>query len=310
VRFISIAIIFVMIMSLPAVGWGAEYMNRIVVKVNNNIITEYDLKEKLDTVVERFESQGKMIGDAELAEIRKKLLTNMVDELLLQQELDRFQIKASDADVQDELEHLQAEYNLDPEAFKARIEEEGMSYGEFKKRVKGNLEKQRLMGAMVQSKVVVTDTEVKEAYEKHKEEYSLGGGLHLAVIMLPADVSPEEVSKKMADGDLTFEEAAAKFSVGPGADSGGDIGEFAWKDLGEEWRAPLSDMVAGDVKGPVVIQEANTFIKLIEKNEGNYVPFEEVKDKIYINLLKTKREKTFDDYFDTLREKAVIQYMN
>lgn len=307
---ITLFVFVVMICCMSAFAWGAEYMNRILVKVNDDIITEFDLDEKVEVVIKRFKSQGKSVGAAELGEIKKKLLDNMVQELLMQQELDRFGVTASEEDVQKEVERMQAEYKLDSEAFKAQVEKEGMTYEEFLGRVKSNLERQRLMGAMVHSKVLVTDTEVHEAYEERKEEFSLGGGLHLAVIMLPSTVSPDEVAKKLEDGDLTFEQAAQEYSIGPGSDAGGDIGDVSWKDLDEEWRTSLQGMEPGDMKGPVVIQETNTFIKLIDKNEGNYIPFEEVKDQIYTELLQSKREKTFNEYFETLQEKAVIRYMN
>ncbi|WP_187170386.1 SurA N-terminal domain-containing protein [Salidesulfovibrio onnuriiensis] len=307
---ITLVILAFLICCLSVSAWGSEYMNRILVKVNDSIITEFDLNEKVDVVVKRFKSQGKSVSSAELKEIKKKLLDNMVEDQLMQQELDRFGVSASEEDIQAEIERMQAEYKLDSEAFIAQIEKEGMSYDEFKARLKSSLERQRLMGAMVHSKVLVTDTEVKEAYEDRKEEFSLGGGLHLAVIMLPSDVSPQEIGKKLDDGELTFEQAAQEYSIGPGTDAGGDIGEFSWKDLDEEWRTPLKDMKPGEVKGPVIIQGTNTFIKLIDKNEGNYIPFEEVKDQIYTELLQSKREKTFNDYFEALREKAVIRYMN
>lgn len=307
--FLSI-VFFLTISALPALGQEEQYMNRILVKVNEEIITAYDLDEKVDVVIKRYASQGKDVGPAEIEEIEKKLLDNMIQEILLNQEINRFGVAANEEDIQAEVVRLQEQYNLDDEAFRAQIEKEGMSYDEFKQRIRGRLEKSRLMGAMVHSKVLVTDTEVKEAYEENKDEYSLGGGLHLAVIMLPADVSPTEVLKKMDDGDLNFEQAAEEFSVGPGNDAGGDIGEFAWKDLDDQWRDALQDMEPGEVKGPVTIQDTNTIIKLIARNEGKYTPLEEVKDEIYAELLQKKRDKTFDDYFEILREKAVIRYMN
>lgn len=309
-RLYPAVMLFMFVVCLPTVGWGAEYVNRILVKVNDDIITEYDLSEKAAVAIKRFESQGKVVDSAQRADIRGKLLENMIQEALMQQELSKFGVQATEEDVRKEVVRLQEQYKLEPEAFKAQVEKEGMSFEEFRKRIKGNLEKQRLMGAMVHSKVLVTDTEVKEAYEERKEEYSLGGGLHLAVIMLPGDVAPEEVSQKMDDGGLTFEQAAAEYSIGPGSDSGGDIGEFAWKDLDEEWRTPLAEMAPGDVNGPVQIQGTNTFIKLIARNEGNYIPFEEVKDGLYTELLESKREKIFNEYFEALRDKAVIRYMN
>lgn len=69
-------------------------------------------------------------------------------------------------------------------------------------------------------------------------------------------------------------------------------------------------MEAGDVKGPVDIQGGPVIVKLIERKEGTYVPFEDVQKKIYDELLKNKREESFANYLEELKEKAVIRYMN
>lgn len=92
---------------------------------------------------------------------------------------------------------------------------------------------------MVHSKVLVTDTEIQEEYEARRDDYLLGKMVELAIIMLPPDVAALEVKKRIEDEEMTFAEAAQKYSIGPGKDKGGVIGEVEWADLADDWRASI-----------------------------------------------------------------------
>lgn len=294
---------------LPAAA--DEYVaNRIIVAVNGQIITEYDLDERVQTVLERYKQAGQEPGQGELNSIRKKLLESMIEDMLFAQEIEKYGITVDDKTVQNEIDTVKSHNHLDDAAFKAQLAKEGLDLEALRKQIRTNIERQKLLSGMVSRKVIVTDTETKEAYEARKQEYYTGGGVHLAVIMVPENISAEEVKQKIDDGELTFEEAALQYSDGPGVESGGDLGEMSWSSLDDDWRAALRGMKDGDIKGPVEINGAPVIIRLLGNSEGTYVPFEEVKDSIYMELLKEKRKKVYDEYLEGLKEKAMIRYMD
>nr|WP_277752588.1 SurA N-terminal domain-containing protein [Pseudodesulfovibrio senegalensis] len=298
-----------LVSSLPAMA--DEYVaNRIIVSVNDQIITEYDLNERMQIVMSRYKQAGQEPGRGELEAIRKKLLDSMIQEMLFAQEVEKYGITVDEDAVQAEVDRLKERSNLDDAAFKEQLAREGLDMNALQEQIRSNMKKQRLLGGMVSRKVLVTDSETREAYEARKQEYFTGGGVHLAIIMVPDNVSADEVMRKINDGELSFEEAVLQYSDGPGVESGGDIGEMSWSSLDDDWRAALRGMEVDDIKGPVEINGAPVIIRLLGNSKGTYVPFEEVKDSIYTELLKEKREKVYDEYLKGLKEKAVIRYMD
>jgi peptidyl-prolyl cis-trans isomerase SurA len=181
---------------------------------------------------------------------------------------------------------------------------------EFRERLKKLLEKQELIGHMVNSKVVVTDSEIQEEYNSRKDDYSMGKMIELAIILLPSDVSPVEVREMIASGEMTFADAVAKYSVGPGKESGGSIGELNWVDLADDWKTALDGVEQGGVSTPLTIQGHEALLSPIKINEDRMVPLEDVRNDIYKELMQKKRETVFTDYFDKLKRSAVIIYMD
>lgn len=163
---------------------------------------------------------------------------------------------------------------------------------------------------MVHSKVLVTDSEILEEYEAKRGDYLLDKMVELAIIMLPPEVAALEVKKRIEDEEMTFAEAAQKYSVGPGKEKGGVIGEVEWADLADDWKASIEGVKQGGVSSPIMVQGKESLLSPIKIAEDRLVPLEEVRDGIFERLMDTKREKIFDEYFNKLKDKALIVYMD
>ena len=120
------------------------------------------------------------------------------------------------------------------------VKGDGLTMEEFRSRLKSVIEKQELLGYMVHSKVLVTDSEIQKEYEARHDDYLMEKMVgRCPSILLPSDVSAVEVKKRIEDGELTFAQAAAKYSIGPGSDKGGSIGDLNWSDLADEWKQSI-----------------------------------------------------------------------
>ncbi len=104
--------------------------------------------------------------------------------------------------------------------------------------------------------------------------------VELAIILLPSDVAAKEVKKRIEDGEYTFAEAVEKYSVGPGKDKGGSIGEVDWSDLADDWRASIEGVPAGGVGLPIIVQEKEALLSPVKIVDDRLVPLEEVRDSI------------------------------
>jgi peptidyl-prolyl cis-trans isomerase SurA len=285
--------------------------DQILVKVNEDIITQYDLQEEMRPILASV--KGRSLSDAEkkqLEGLRKQTLDKMVNDLLMAQEIKKYQIEISDSILDNEIRKMKEERGLNDEEFEAMVKEDGLTLPEFRRKLKAIIEKQELLGYMVHSKVLVTDTEIQAEYDARRDDYLLDKMVSLAIIVLPSDVSAVEVKKRIQDGEMSFAEAVEKYSVGPGKDKGGIIGEVNWNDLADGWRESIEGVAPGGVGEPIDVRGKEALLSPVSVAEDRLVPLEEVRDDIFKRLMESKRETIFNEYFEKLKQSSVIIYMD
>jgi peptidyl-prolyl cis-trans isomerase SurA len=283
----------------------------IVATVNGKIITRYELEAQMRPVYEQI--RGRVLSADEQRQVetyRRQALDRMIDDQLILQDAERYKLKISDVEVADQIKDFREKRQLSDEEFKKQLEKQHMSYADFERNMRRDLIKHRLIGGLVTSKVVVTDTEVQQEYEARKSEFSKDSSVQLALILLPAGVSAQELKANIEAGQMTFAQAAEKYSTGPGAKQGGDIGFIAWKDMAPEWSEALRGLKPGQISQPVRIQDFDALLQVVKINEGEELPLDAVREQIYNSLHEGKFEKVFKDYLEKLRGKAVIEYRN
>ena len=211
IRILSLSVWAFMLL-FPAYALAEEVViDRILVKINSSIITQYDLDEELKPILAQI--KGRTLSSTEQEQfnkLKKQTLDKMVNDTLLAQEIKKYEIVISDEVLDQEVTKIQEEQGISADGFEARIAEDGETIESFRSKLKGMIEKQELLGYMVHSKVLVTDTEIQKEYETRREDYLLEKMVELAIILLPAEVAALEVKKRIEDGELTFAEAATK----------------------------------------------------------------------------------------------------
>ena len=298
---------------LSAVGVCAEEVvyDRIIVKVNDSIITQFDLDQEMKPILSKIKGRElSAVEKEQLNKLRKQTLGKMVNDELLGQEVIKYGITVSEDAIDTDVEGIKKRRGLDEEAFQELLKKEDMTLEVFRNKLKKTIQKQELLGYMVHSKVLVTDSEIQKEYESRHDDYVLEKMVELAIILLPPDISAVEVRKRILDGELTFAEAAAKYSVGPGKEEGGSIGELGWSDLAEDWRESIEGVEIKGVSTPITVQGKEALLSPVKIIEDRLVPLEEVRDDIFKRLTEAKREEIFNEYFEKLKENSVIEYMN
>ena len=302
---------------LVAFAWRAPAMandlvvDGVVALVNGKLITKYEYDERLRPIYEQ--TRGRQLSTDEISQItalRKKILNQMVDDILIEQDAERYKLKVTDAEVEQQVKDFLAKRKLSEDEFKRQLTLQRMSREEFNRNMRRDMIRHRLIGAVVSSKVVVTDSEVEAAYKERKAEFSKDSMVQLGLILVPPKMSPAELKSNIENGKLTFAEAADKYSQGPGVGHGGDIGFIAWKDLAPEWNAALAGLKPGEITNPVHVQDFAGLLQVISLKEGEELPLDSVREQIYQALHEAKFEKVFQEYMQKLREKAVVEYRN
>ena len=282
-------------------------LNKIAAVVNGEIVTLHDLRQQ--AVVE-FRRSGINPSDpasrGRVNEIMSRVLTVMVDDMLLRQEAERLKIKVSDSDLDNEVRKIIQRNQTTEKQFEAMLAAQGTSMAMVREQVKNNILSQRIISVMIARKSVVTPEEIKTYYEQHKDDFAAERSVDFSLIVFSPSSNPKDIHAKIKSGALSFEDAARQYSEGPSPDSGGRLGMIKWDDLAAPFKAQILDLEDGGVSDVFHANSRDCLLKLNGSTSGRAMTLEEASPEIERILREPRLQERFVEYTDQLRSRAVI----
>lgn len=290
-------------------GAQAAQLNKVAAVVNGQVITMFDLQKTAMPDLARARLNPDNPAQAKAVDaVLRKVLDMMIMDILLAQEAKRLKVSVSPGEVDNEISKLMKSRNLTREQFEQQLAQQKMNVDELRGNFEKSLLRQKIMGMEVGRKVVVTPEEISAYYEAHKDQMFDRGGLHMGVLVYAPNVNARAMAAQIKAGKLSFEEAAAKYSIAPNKDKGGDMGPVEWERLNPEWEARLTKMKPGDVTELFDLQGNKAQVHLFRPGGGEEKPLtlEQARPQIDAILRQPKAVERFEDYTSQLRNKAVI----
>ncbi|WP_415396592.1 peptidyl-prolyl cis-trans isomerase [Sulfurimonas sp. CS5] len=161
-------------------------------------------------------------------------------------------------------------------------------------------------------KVKVSNKELKNYYDKNKEEFNEKETVHARHILVKTEAEAKDIVKslKSSKGEALkakfIEEAKAK-STGPSGPKGGDLGYFAQGQMVPEFNDKVFDMKVGTLSEPVKTQFGYHVIYLEDKKDKKTLAFTEVKSFIEQRLKMEKFKVVMQAKMEQLKNKATIK---
>jgi peptidyl-prolyl cis-trans isomerase SurA len=249
-------------------------VDRIVAVVNDDVITQNDLNERVSLVVRQLQRQGGELPPADA--LARQILERMINDRIQIQLAKENGVKVDDLTLDRTIERIAQENKLSMADFRAALERDGIKFSRFREDIRNEVLIARLREHEVDNQIVVTDAEVDTELAREAREASSGSEYLLSHILVavPPQSTPEqtETRRRRAVEALaqlrrgaTFAQVAAQYSDAPDALQGGNLG---WRDSG---RLPtlfldvIQRMKSGDVSD--IMKSPNGFhiIKLLDK---------------------------------------------
>lgn len=253
-------------------------VNKIVVVVNDDVITSQELDERMHNIVRRLQAQGTALPKEE--DLRKQLLERMIVDRAQLQLAKESGFKVDDVLLDRSMQRLAEQNKLSLQEFRNQIERDGTSYASFREEIREEILIQRIREREVDSKIQVSELEVdnyllaEEKAPKTKQELNLAQIL----VRIPENASPEiiakqlakaeEIQKKIQSGE-DFAKLSATFSDAPEALKGGDIGWREQDKLPRIFVDAISNLKVGEVSE--IVRSANGF-HLVKVNGRRDLP--------------------------------------
>ncbi len=286
---------------------SSQLVNRVVALVDGETITLFELQARVKHLLGLFENVNiDDLPESQLKQTQGQVLNQMINDILLKKEADRFGIEVTRREVESHIDLVRSDQNMSQEEFEQFLQSQGLTLDIYKKQISDSILRQRVLSLMVRRKVLVTMEEVEAYYKDNIAQYQEDKKVHLQVIILPDFEDAVRIREEVARGEISFDAAAARFSHGPNSSGGGDLGFIEWSRLAPEWRQALDNLEQGDLSEAFQIRGSGALLKLIEKRSEGVIELSKVEDKIREKLFDSKLDQRFEDYIKGLREKAVI----
>ena len=184
-------------------------------------------------------------------------------------------------------------------------------YAKVQERVKKELAVQ-LWQKNQMDKVAISNKELKNYYDKNKEEFKEKESVHARHILVKTEDEAKAIVKdvKPLKGNTLkskFIELAKTKSTGPSGPKGGDLGYFAKGQMVPEFNNKVFSMKVGTVSEPVKTQFGYHVIYLEDKRAAKNLVFTEVKSFIEQRLKMEKFKDTIKIKMAQLQKKATIK---
>lgn len=308
-----LSVLFSLCLSAPG-GAGAALVDRVVAVVNEDIILESELDQvALPTFREPVDPDSAE-GKRKLQQHRKRMLDQMVEKQLVQQQGKELKIHVSADEVTKAIEEVKKNNGLDDATFTEALKQQGFSMESYRKQLRQELMALKVINQTVRSRVTVADDEVRAQYAQTARQASGDEQqVHLKQVLVPvprgagAQVLEERrrVAVKVVE-DARGGQAMDELARGKGLE-GGDLGWLARGDLPQELREVVVAMDNGDVRGPIQTERGFHVLQLVDKKEGAVKPFEEVKEQLRRQIYDQQVEKGIQSWTKELRRRAHVE---
>lgn len=286
--------------SVLGLAHGAQVVDRIVAVVNGEIITYHEVLERSRLIA------GESSGQTSVDAVMPRVLEGMIDDLIIRQEAVRLKIEVSDSEVENEIRQFKARRRLSDDEFARNLRMQGMTPEQFKEQSRQDIVKNRMIGYMVRRKVVVTQEEIDAYLQAHQAELGVERSVDMQLIVSGDADSADFARKAVAEGEVSFDEAVERYSVGPKTNNGMLTG-VRWRELDAPWREALRDMNVGDVSRPFLVQGKWVVLKLLDRQDGERQDRAVMEEEAREAIMRPKLEERFKEYMTGLRAKAVIE---
>ncbi|MCK4463333.1 MAG: peptidylprolyl isomerase, partial [Candidatus Omnitrophica bacterium] len=302
--------------TLYAIFSHSEVIDKILVVVNDEVITQREVDRKVAPLYEQYKT---MYENSELMEklkvVYKSVLEQLINDKLVISEARRRGVEITAKEIDDELNKVTKRFASDEE-FYLTLDKQGISVEELKENYKSSFMAKKLIDVEIGAKVTITPIEIIGYYDNHKQEFMSPEMIKVRSILIKikkdrgSEASlnlAKEILGRLQKGE-DFAEIAKVYSDGLYASSGGEIGYIKRGEMIKRIDSVIFGLKEGETSEMLRTDLGFHFFKVEDKKEARLMDFDEVKDGIEKFIFNSKIQKRLKEYIQQLRENAYITY--
>jgi peptidyl-prolyl cis-trans isomerase SurA len=257
---------------------GVIKMDRIIAIVDQSVITEQELTDRVHTVTTQLEKQGTELPPQDILE--KQILERLIADSLQLQMAEQTGIKIDDTQLDKAILRIAEQNKMDIDTFKDALQKDGVNYRKFREDIRNEITISRLKEREINNRVIVTDSEVDNFLTTQATRKDDQDELEISHILIrtPEDATPDDLQKaknkveealNQLNNGASFEKVSAAFSDAPNALEGGSLGWKTSSQIPSLFLETLQPMQVGEVSKPLRSPNGFHILKLTNRRGGS-----------------------------------------
>jgi peptidyl-prolyl cis-trans isomerase SurA len=302
-------------LSFATFASNLELVDRVAAVVNGELIPWSAIEKRL-----RQEIPAEQLRDFEkYRAAQKHILSTLIDEKLMDAQVKALGLETTQEELNMAVEDILRQNNVSLEQLEPLLAREGLTLVSYRAQLKAQLGRMKLVRLKLQSKVNVTDDDLKAAYERWAKLESSEVELHARhiLIRLDSDADGQATQAALAKAQnvaalakapgANFAELAKLHGEGSSAATGGDLGYFKRGVMMPEFENAAFALETAQISGPVRTNLGFHIIKVEDRRALPLASFDEVKESFRQKLMQEQMETYARHYSQELRAQAIVE---
>jgi peptidyl-prolyl cis-trans isomerase SurA len=302
--------IILILFFFPALLFSEDRLiNKAVARVNDSIITLYDLKKIVNP------ENPDVVSAEAVTERKDKLFGKAIADEIIKQQINELKITISKEEIEHAIKNVAMQNNVTIDELKKEIAQQNIDWEVYKNEVV----REQLKILSLKRHITVTTIEVDEPILRSMYENQFKKSDHYTAshIILTSANSTEgedpvfrqisDIHDKIVSGQISFEEAAANYSQDDSAKNGGQLGSFPLSQMVPEFSEKLKEMEEGEISKPFKSRFGWHVVKLDKIEKKDPPSFNEVRNGLLNHYYQQNMDKAFNSWLEKKKEESRIE---
>jgi len=300
-------VIFFFLLNFETLAFGA-IQNKILIKIENEIISSYELKNKINTLIVL---SNKEVNQSNIDRIKKIAVNELINLKMKKIELAKYNLEIDRNNLNSYLNKISSG-NI--QEFKNKFKINNLDYNFYLDEIKTQLTWQKLIFSLYKDKVIIEEKEINDDLKKSLKLNSTIKEYNLSEMDILLD-NNTDLSKKLSEINFQiqnygFEETAKQFSGSYSASDGGRIGWLSEKSLSNKILNRVKKLKINEISEPIISGNSLMLIKL------NNVRVKQVQnlntEDLRKSIIKQRKNELFSLYSNShlskIKNNLLVEY--
>jgi parvulin-like peptidyl-prolyl isomerase len=300
-----LALLLGAVLLATACGGSESVPNDSVAVVGDQEIKREDFDALLTQAKASYKAQDRELpkaGTPEYTTLKNQIVQFLVQRVQFEQKAEELGIEISDKEIDARLVDIKKQYfDGSEKKFQEQLKQQNITIENVKRDVRAQMIQERLF-TKVTGDVKVTDKDVRDYYDEHKDQYGQAESRKVRHILVDKKERADELYAELQNG-ASFATLAKKYSKDPGsAAQGGELTVTKGATV-PEFDKLAFELKTDELAAPVKTQYGWHIIQAVSDiTPAKVTPFDKVKAQIEQQLLQTKKNDKMTKWVEDVKK--------